>query len=211
MLSNELQPQALDNTDRRYLVIFTPQALDAAFYKALGVWRSSGGLEAWYHYLLHYELDGFDPYAPAPATEAKQDLIELNRKTPERFWLEWSGGELGLPYHSCAVDQVYRAYGKYCQRVGDRFPMQKPVFSRMLVRMADSMRRTVRVKSMKPTMPDGAERTTRMLLITEPTLGPGESEGEWASATVAAFEKALRTYLHGPHSPENEDIPGGRA
>jgi putative DNA primase/helicase len=211
MLSNELQPQALDNTDRRYLVIFTPQALEAVFYKELGRWRTAGGLAAWYYYLLHYDLDGFDPYAPAPATDAKQDLIDLNRKTPERFWLEWSGQELGLPYRSCAVDQIYRVYGKYCQRVGDRFPMQKPVFSRMLVRMAESMRRPVRVKTMKPTMPDGSERSTRMLLITDPTPGVDESEGQWATTTVAEFEKALRSYLHGPHSPENDEPPGGRA
>lgn len=210
MLSNELQPQALDNTDRRYLVVFTPQALDAEFYKDLGRWRRDGGLAAWYHYLLHYPLEGFDPYAPAPGTDAKQDLIELNRKSPERFFLDWSGGELGLPYRSCAVDQVYRAYGKYCQRVGDRFPTQKPVFSRMLVRMADSMRRPVRVKSMKPEMPDGTERTTRMLLVTEPVPAVGVSEGQWATTTVAEFERALRTYLHGPHCPENND-PGGQA
>lgn len=209
MLSNELQPQALDNTDRRYLVIFTPPALDAEFYKALGRWRLDGGLAAWYHYLLHYPTDGFDPYATAPATDAKQDLIELNRKSPERFWLDWSGDELGLPYRSCAIDQVYRAYSKYCQRVGDRFPTQKPVFSRMLVRMADSAKKAVRVKSMKPTMPDGSERTTRMLLITEPTPATGQSEGQWATDTVAEFERALRNYLHGPHSPENEDTRGG--
>jgi putative DNA primase/helicase len=208
MLSNELQPQALDNTDRRYLVIFTPPALDAAFYKALGAWRSNGGLEAWYDYLLHYSLDGFDPYAPAPVTDAKQDLIELNRKTPERFWLEWAGGELGLPYRSCAVDQAYRAYGRYCQRVGDRFPMQKPVFSRMLVRIADSQRRPVRVKSMKPAMPDGVERTTRMLLVTDPLPAEGQSDGQWATETVAGFEKELRLYLRGPHSPESESPAG---
>lgn len=220
-LSNELQPQALDNTDRRYLVIFTPQALSPEFYKALGQWRRDGGLNAWMHYLLHYPLDDFDAFAPAPVTEAKHDLIELNRKTPERFWVEWSGGELGLPYRSCSVDQAYRAFTKYCVRVGDRFPMQKPVFSRMLVRMSESMKRPVRIKPMMPKAAIGEqERTSRMLLVAEPIFHLQEdgttieqSQGEWAAATLASFEKDLRKYLHGPHSPDEEDSEskgGGR-
>lgn len=205
-LSNELQPQALDNTDRRYLVIFTPQAKEVEFYKALGQWRRSGGVAAWYHYLLRYPLDDFDPYAPAPITEAKRDLIELNRKTPERFWLEWSGGELDLPYRTCSVDQAYRAFSKYCQRVGDRFPMQKPVFSRMLLRMSDSMKRPMQVKTMKPKTEATVDRAVRMLLVKSP---PDDvHQGEWAAECVADFEKELRRYLHGPHSPGDGEPEG---
>lgn len=208
-LSNELQPLALDNTDRRYLVIFTPQALDRQFYKDLAKWRDvDGGLAAWYDYLLKYPLEGFDPYAPAPITDAKKDLIELNRKTPERFWVDWSGNELGLVYMSCSVDQAYRAYTKYCQRVGDRFPVQKPIFSRMVLRMSESMNKPLRVKAMKPTMPDGQDRTTRMLLVTEPLPAEGESLGQWATSCLASFERELRKYVHGPHSPDDSEPPG---
>lgn len=207
-LSNEVQPQALDNTDRRYCVIFTPQAREIEFYKALGAWRRNGGVEAWFHYLLNYPLEGFDPFSPAPLTEAKHDLIELNRKTPERFWKEWAENELSLPYWTCSVDQAYRAFTKYCQRVGDRFPLQKPVFSRMLVRMSESMRRPVRIKPMKIKHSDGAERTGRMVLVTEPKLAEGQGEGEWASDCYTQFEKELRKYLHGPHSPDGKDSMG---
>ena len=34
-LSNELQPLALDNSDRRYLVVYTPRAKDPTYYEAL--------------------------------------------------------------------------------------------------------------------------------------------------------------------------------
>lgn len=208
-LSNEVQPQALDNTDRRYLVIFTPQALEIEFYKELGRWRREGGVEAWYDYLLKYPLEGFDPYSPAPITAAKHDLIELNRKTPERFWVEWANDELGLPYRTCSIDQAYRAFTKYCQRVGDRFPLQKPVFSRMLLRMSESMKRPARVKSMKPRLPpDNIERTARMFLVTEPMPAEGQGEGDWATECVAEFESELRKYLHGPRSPDGREPTG---
>lgn len=196
-LSNELQPQALDNTDRRYLVIFTPQALEIEFYRDLGKWRRDGGVEAWYHYLLQYPLDDFDPYAPAPVTEAKLDLIDLNRKTPERFWLEWSAGELTLPYRSCSVDQAYRAFIKYCQRVGDRFPAQKAMFSRMLVRMSESMKKPARVKPMGVADESGGTRTMRMLLVADPKPAEGQTDGQWAGDAVMAFEGELRKYVHG--------------
>jgi putative DNA primase/helicase len=124
-LSNELQPLALDNSDRRYLVVYTPRMRDRPFYEKLKAWKDAGGVAALYDYLLAYPLDDFDPFAPAPITQAKLDLIDLNRKTPERFWIEWASGELDLPYRSCSIDQAYRAYLKYAQRAGDRFPMQK--------------------------------------------------------------------------------------
>jgi putative DNA primase/helicase len=192
--SNELQPLALDNTDRRYLVIYTPPPLERDFYRSLGEWRGNDGLQAWYHYLLKYTLDDFDPYAPAPITQAKRDLIELNRKSPERFWAEWSGGELDdLPYWPCTVDQAYRAYAKYCQRVGERYPAQKAIFSRMVVRVSESLQKPLRQKQMRV-----ADRVARMLLPVEP---PEQGQGEWADAGVRAFEAELGNYLRGPHSP----------
>ena len=199
-LSNELQPQALDNTDRRYLVIYTPPALEFDFYRRLGQWRDKqGGLQAWYHYLLHYPVEGFDPYAPAPVTQAKLDLIDLNRKTPERFWLEWEAGEIDLPYRSCTVDQAYQAYLRYCQRCGDRYPAQKAMFSRMVVRLADSRGRPVRIKTMKTD-----DRSRRMWLVTDP---PETGQGQWATETQTAFARALRDYLS-PHSPHGADQEG---
>ena len=95
-LSNELQPLALDNSDRRYLVIYTPRAREFEFYRKLeGVERGGrpGGLLR--TTCCTYPLDGFDPFAPAPLTQAKLDLIDMNRKSPERFWLEWARRRAG--------------------------------------------------------------------------------------------------------------------
>lgn len=207
-LSNELQPLALDNSDRRYLVIYTPRAREFEFYRKLKAWKEAGGLAAFYAYLLAYPLADFDPFAPAPHTQAKLDLIDMNRKSPERFWLEWAGGELDLPYRSCSMAQAYRAYLKYAQRTGDRFPVQRNVFTRMLLRISESMagtldppRQPAREWTAGVTDETAVRKTTRLLLVTDK---PDDvAAGEWASECVCAFEKPLSDYLgYEPRSPD---------
>lgn len=209
-LSNELQPLALDNSDRRYLVVYTPSAQEPEYYIALGKWRDSGGAEAFYHYLLHYPLDGFGPYSPAPLTEAKKALIEINRKSPEQFWIEWADGELDLPYQACAVEQAYSAYLKWCQRTGDRYPFKRNQFTPTLIRFSEGQKRRVWIKAMNVTRPGEAKKTTRMLLVNEPVLkGPDAeqamTETEWASSSVTDFGTALRKYIgYGSGSPSHD-------
>jgi putative DNA primase/helicase len=207
-LSNELQPLALDNSDRRYLVIYTPRAREFEFYRKLKAWKEAGGIAAFYHYLLTYPLDDFDPFAPAPHTQAKLDLIDMNLKSPERFWLEWAGGELDLAYRTCSSAQAYRAYLKYAQRTGDRFPAQRNVFTRMVVRISEARAEGLghapcrEWKATMPPDPTGARRTHRLLLVAG--TPEGVSLGEWARDSIAAFESELTTYLgfSAPRSPD---------
>lgn len=196
-LSNELQPLALDNSDRRYLVIYTPRMRERAFYERLRTWRDAGGVPALFDYLLHYPLEGFDPFAPAPLTKAKQDLIDMNLKSPERFWLEWASGELELPYRTCSSAQAYRAYTKYAQRNGDRFPAQRNVFVAMLVRISEARAPGMGLQPVREwrawlTNEGGAQRQARMLLVTP--VPDGVSTGQWATDAVSAFETALNDY-----------------
>lgn len=210
-LSNELQPLALDNSDRRYCVIYTPPRKEQSYYTALRDWRADQGAAKLYHYLLNYDCTGFDPDSPAPDTAHKQDLIDINRKSPERFWLEWSEGILDLPYQSCSMEQAYQAYTKYAQRIGDRFPLQSNVFSRMVQRFSENKGRPVRVKPMQIANPTGGRKSHRMLLVVEPVLDAEQTEGGWATATVEAFAASLRRYIGGgwgggPRSPSEQDI-----
>ncbi len=208
-LSNEQMPLALDNSDRRYLVIYTPRAKLPAYYAELSRWRAEGGVAAFYHFLLHYDTSDFSPYAPAPVTLAKTDLIAINRKSPEQFWVEWQGGEIDLPYISCTVGQAYRAYIKWCQRTGERFPVKQGLFSPMVGRIAEGMGKPCRVKVMKleelgvegqdkgPGKPSSAKKAERMLLVLDPPELPNDAfrnEGEWATDCRNAFEAALRAY-----------------
>jgi putative DNA primase/helicase len=200
-LSNELQPLALDNTDRRYLVIYTPRARDFEFYRRLKAWREAGGVQAFYQYLLDYPTEEFDPYAPAPVTQAKLDLIDMNRKSPERFWMEWASGEIELPYRTCSVSQAYKAYLKYAQRTGDRFPVQKHVFARMVIRISEALAETLD----PPKTPirdfmarafdeeQGRNKTTRLLLVAPKP--DGVSDAAFATECVTAFSKDLQDYI----------------
>lgn len=197
-LSNEITPLALDNSDRRYFVAYTPRALHAGFYKEFGKWRENGGVEALYYFLKNYPLGDFTPYTPAPVTVAKRDLIDINRKSPELFWLQWSSNELDLPYWSCSCSQAYRAYTKWCQRTGDRFPAKQQVFTRMLIRISEGEGRPARDKVMKTEDELGAKKAERMLLVTEP---PEEAQGKWATDCRNAFEGELRKYIGFPLSP----------
>jgi putative DNA primase/helicase len=208
-LSNELQPLALDNSDRRYLVVYTPRAKDFSYYAALAKWKEAGGAEAFYQYLLDYPIDGFNAYAPAPMTKAKADLIDINRKSPERFWQDWHDGLIDLPYHSCSSDQAYQAYQKYAQRIGDRFPVQQNLFTRMLTRFAESQGKPVKTKSMQVTEA-GSRKGHRMFLVCE--IPAGVKEGAFASEAVEAFDKALRKYTAGgwSRSPVSEEDQAGR-
>jgi putative DNA primase/helicase len=205
-LSNELQPLALDNSDRRYLVIYTPRMREAAFYERLKAWYDAGGVSAFYRYLLEYPLRDFNPFAPAPMTQAKMDLIDLNRKGPERFWIEWASGELDLPYRTCSVAQAYKAYLKYAQRTGDRFPMQRPVFTRMVLRIGEQMAEQLNKPPPREwiaavTDATLARKTTRMLLVT--SKPDDVADGAWASECVSKFEGDLSSYLgYEPRSPE---------
>lgn len=206
-LSNELQPLALDNSDRRYLVVYTPRAREFEFYRGLKRWREEGGTEAFFHYLMTYPLDGFDPSAPAPMTDAKRALISLNRKSPELFWQEWANGELELPYWSCSVGQAYAAYLKWCQRNGERFPFKKEQFTPTAIRFSESQDKPARVKVMNPRF-DGVKKSERMFLVTDP---PPEAQGDWATEAIEKFDEHLRVYKGwNPRSP-GEDDSGERA
>jgi hypothetical protein len=201
-LSNELQPLALDNSDRRYLVVYTPRAKDFAYYKRLGQWRDSGGLEAFYHYLLTYPLKDFDPYAPAPLTDAKTALIGLNRKSPELFWQEWKGAELDLPYMACSVPQLYSAYLRWCARTGERYPFKREQFTPTVIRFAEAQGSFAQVRPMNVTTLIN-KKTVRMYLVAEPA--PEIPQGEWASSCVSTFEDHLRTFLGNSRSHDGDE------
>jgi putative DNA primase/helicase len=204
-LSNEITPLALDNSDRRYLVIYTPRAKDFEFYRKLGKWRDNGGTEAFYQFLLEYPLEGFDPYAPAPQTVAKRDLIDINRKSPELFWLAWKAGEIDLPYWPCSTSQAYRAYTKWCQRIGDRFPFKQNLFTRNLLRISEGEGYPLREKVMSPKDELGTYKAIRMLLTLPEQPPEGQPAGVWAGDSRDAFEKELNRYVYGGFPPSPTD------
>jgi hypothetical protein len=188
-LSNELQPLALDKTDRRYLVVWTPPALDREFY--LGVDREiqQGGIEAFYHYLM-YELDmgDFTAHTKPIYNDAKDSLIEKSLAPAERFYREWSRGYLPLPFITVSVNQLYDAFKVWCGRSGEPMYTSMTAFSPMVVRYAGD---TMRKHLIKYDLGSKVKQRMVFLVGDQP---PGKSLADWAEGSSALFESELRAY-----------------
>ena len=77
----------LEDADRRFAI----HQIDAKpkpqrFYQEINRWRTKGGIEALFDYLLQVDLKGFDPDAPALRTKSKGEMIVLSR-TELEDWL----------------------------------------------------------------------------------------------------------------------------
>lgn len=188
-LSNELQPLALDKTDRRYLVVWTPPALDREFY--LGVDREiqQGGIEAFYHYLM-YELDmgDFTAHTKPIYNDAKDSLIEKSLAPAERFYREWSRGYLPLPFITVSVNQLYDAFKVWCARSGEPMYTSMTAFSPMVARYAGD---TMRKHLIKYELGSKVKQRMVFLVGDQPA---GKSLAEWAEGSSALFETDLRSY-----------------
>lgn len=186
-LSNELQPNALDASDRRYCVVWTPPKLERAFYQQVAECRDKGGKEAFLFEMLARDLSRFDPFSPPPMTKAKGDLIDLGRPNPERWFLEWQAGNLPIPFNSCSAGQAFRFYKRWISIEGERFTSAQNYFSRQVLREA---RDTVSVKVVRI---GSGGAVTRMWLVTPPP--EGVEFGAFASDCVDAFESKLKGYI----------------
>jgi putative DNA primase/helicase len=186
-LSNELQPNALDASDRRHLVIWTPVKKDRPYYQVIVNCADKGGREAFYYDLLQRDLSKFDPFAPPPMTEAKTALIDLGRPNPERFYLAWRSGDLPVPFHSCSAGQAYRLYKRWASIQGEKFISANNYFSRQVLREAkDAI--TLKVTKTGP----ATTQTARMWLVAPP---PEDVEmGVFVGGCIESFEAHLVRY-----------------
>lgn len=123
--SNRIDIAKLDQGDRRYCVVWTPAALEPAFYREVAEELRNGGVEAFHDYLLHLDLGDFSPHTKPPETSAKQDLVELGMDSTERFYRDWTRGDLDLPAVCCRSDDLYSAYRAWTIREGIGKPAQK--------------------------------------------------------------------------------------
>lgn len=121
-LSNETQPLPLENDDRRHCVVWTPPILEEEFYDDVFRELEGGGVEAFYHHLLHLDLGDFHPKKRPPMTESKRNLIELSLPSEARFVSEWLAGYLEWPICPCKSMDLYAAYLAWCKRNGENRP-----------------------------------------------------------------------------------------
>jgi len=189
-LSNELVPLALDKTDRRYLVIWTPPALGREFYVEVAQEIAAGGIEAFYYHLM-YELDmgDFNEHTKPIYNEAKDRLIEKSLNPAERFYREWSTGLLPLPFHSVGVRQLYAAFQIWCGRSGESRHTSETTFSPQVERYAGPVLRKLPVKYEL-----GSTVKQRMVFFMGERPEHKATLRDWAEDTCAAFDAALQKY-----------------
>jgi putative DNA primase/helicase len=185
-LSNELQPNALDASDRRYFVIWTPPKRDQLFYQRIAHCMKNGGIEAFYWDLMQRDLSAFDPFSPPPSTQAKADLIDLGRSTAERWWHAWSADQLEVPFRTCSSMQAYRLYVRWCRLQGERFPASQIHFSRQVMRICGNALVNKQVKL----QPSGKPARVWMTTAHPET----QSMGHWCEDQVEGFAALMRGY-----------------
>lgn len=108
--SNRVDIAKLDKEDRRYCVVWTPPAIGESFYLEVAEEIKNGGSAALHHYLLNLDLGDFNAHTKPPMTRAKRELIELGMDSTERFWRDWTSGELPVPCVPCKSSDLYKAY-----------------------------------------------------------------------------------------------------
>jgi putative DNA primase/helicase len=121
-LSNEVMPAVLERDDRRYMVVWTPEKMDPAFYETIKIEIDHGGIEALHHHLLNVPLGDFKPWTLPPMTQAKADLIDASLGSSERFVHEWIAKTLPLPVCACRTEDLYDAFRHWCHRNGAKGP-----------------------------------------------------------------------------------------
>jgi hypothetical protein len=199
-LSNELQPLALDKTDRRYLVIWTPPALSKEFYIEVAEEIEAGGIEAFYHYLMHEVYMGdFNQHTKPLYTDAKDNLIEKSLTPPERFYRDWSRGFLPLPFITVGVAQLYEAYRIWCERSGEPKYIALCTFSPTIERYAGD---AIKKKLIKYDLGHKVKQRLVFLIGDQPE---GKGYADWAADASALFENHYQQYRQRSHANVDAD------
>lgn len=225
-ISNERRPLLLEIGDRRHLVVYTPVPEDQGLYDKARAFLAANGHAKFMHYLMTYPLRDFHEHTKPLMTEAKQDLIELSLAPEERFMGEWINGYLHLPTQVCSAEQLYRAFRRWCDNAGERYPPPQAGFTTAAKRWAierverdeDGNKRDpclgYKVINLPAATASSGRRSVRCWLPR--ATGPlnGVTEGAWAAESVDAFEAALGRFLRtregGAYGDGESDKKGGQ-
>lgn len=221
-LSNESQPLVLEDNDRRYLVVYTPSAEDGNLYARVAAFLADGGAAKFLYFLQHYDVGDFGEHTKPLMTAAKADLIELGMRPAERFMYEWLQGFLPLPMRVCSAEQLYRAFRRWCDQSGERYPPPRATFTKnaeryvieRLERDAAGVRLpprlTYKVVQLKDTVKTNGRKAVRCWLPRGTGPREGATEGEWAAESVEVFEKSLNRFFYASREG-GSPVPGSNS
>ncbi|AZC35895.1 bifunctional DNA primase/polymerase [Pseudomonas chlororaphis] len=174
-LSNSTVPLALDDGDRRYLVLYVDRVPPKEYFEALVNEIESGGIAAFYEYLMGLDLTGFSPHTKPPLNEEKQGLIDGSLPAPRYFVRRWLAGETEFPVTAAVTqDDLWRAFCKWCDGANE-FKRRQRDFTQEAVRDLKQARTDIRY----PTK--GDQFITKRIYVTPSFLAEkGELGRDWA-------------------------------
>lgn len=144
-LSNENQPLLLDEFDRRHMCVLVNTVHQPEYFKALASEIESGGVEAFYQYLLDYPLEDFCPATKPLRTRAHDELIRLGKTADRRFIEDWLAGDTDYPVGPVAIVHLYQAFKMWASMQGERFYPSQTAFGISLGHFMSSARKRVEV------------------------------------------------------------------
>jgi putative DNA primase/helicase len=197
-LSNELHPCAVEVFDRRHFIIWTPPALSPGFYSQVAECLANGGRAALHHHLLNLDLGDFSEHSKPPMTDAKLRVQELSSGSIERFFRDWTCGDLAHPICACSSGQIFRAYTRYSVARGEKPRAQIHLSGHI----ATQPGWTLATKDVFDSAQySGTPKRTRMVIPPENLLNmdgardyrkrPDKKEAQWATDSYFAFQDSL--------------------
>ena len=146
-LSNHGDAIHIDKDDRRFFVHeVTAEPLEQDFYKRFVEWRDNTGLAALHFHLLNkVDINGFDPTAPAPITEAKLQMIGESQSALE----EWITDVICDPIGNIGAEVA--STKKLLDVYLARYPSQNPSPTAMTkaAQKAGAQKRTHQIRTLK--------------------------------------------------------------
>ena len=194
--SNRIDIAKLDPRDRRYCVVWTPEAVGDDFYREVAEEIRDGGIAALHDYLLNLDVSDFHAHTKPPSTRAKRELIELSMDSTERFWRDWTAGELDAPCVPCLTLDLYRLYQAWGKAEGVPKLAQRNTLIGT-VGKKNGVDTGVHGHYTSDLCPPAGRKTSRVLIPPEQHIAPkyqyreGEEKAKWITRGIFALKESI--------------------
>lgn len=178
-LSNHHDALFLDDRDRRFFVWeITADRLPIGMASKFVGWRDVGGLSALLHHLLNYDISGFNPKAPAPMTDAKQQMANDNRSDLECWLADLFASKPSLILGR-EIATAHEIASRYASDTGNNQPSAKAIVGACKRLGAYARPSQVRLVN---------DKKVRVLAIDRPEYWKLQPESDW----TAEMKKPLK-------------------
>ncbi|WP_444931529.1 DUF5906 domain-containing protein [Microbulbifer sp. SSSA002] len=190
-LSNEVLPFPVEPRDRRFLVVWPLKTLPLDLQKGVGQELENGGAEAFYQFLLDWNLGEFNARTKPPMTSAKERLISFGLPSWEVFFRAWKEGETEAPYFTCLTGDLYSVYKRWC-RAGGFHQMDMNRFSEA---MAARVQKRNRLEYDNPGgFGRGSKKGVQGTFFLLHSAPYDKTQKEWLSDCVKAFRDEIGAF-----------------